>query len=231
MIIETRNLVKRYGKTAAVNKLDMNVKKNSVYGFIGRNGAGKTTTLSMLCHVKHPTSGSIKLFDKDISYFKEIQPRLGAFLQNSNLYPDQTALENLTFFAKLKEVKEPKKEAARLISRVGLSSYADSRVKNLSHGIVKLLSIAEALMGSPELIILDEPTNGLDPEALKLVKDLITDLDNKTIVISSHDLAIIKEVCTDIGIIDKGKMIVERKMPKADLEKLFLRSIKSKSIS
>jgi len=226
MIIETKNLTKKYSKKIAVNKLNMHVKNNSIYGFIGENGAGKTTTLSMLCHVKNPTSGSIKIFGTDIKNFNEIQPKLGAFLQNSSLYPDQTALENLKFFAKLRNVKEPKKEAINLISKVGLSSYLNSKVKYLSHGMTKLVSIAQTLIAEPELIILDEPTNGLDPKAIRLVKDLIISLKNKTIVISSHDLSVIKEVCTDIGIIDNGKVVVERKMPKTNLERLFLKSVK-----
>jgi len=177
----------------------------------------------MFCRVRYPNSGSIKLFGVDINNFNEIQQRLGAFLQNSSLNPELTALENLTFFAKLKNVENAKKEASDLLSKVGLSN---TKVKNLSHGMTKLLSIAKTLTGDPELIILDEPTNGLDPKAIKLVKDLMNSLENKTVVISSHDLAVIKEVCTDIGIIDHGKMIVERKIPKSDLEKLFLKSIK-----
>lgn len=222
MIIEAKKLTKRFRRNTAVDKLDMHVKKGQVYGFIGRNGAGKTTTLSMLCSLKHPSSGKIDLFGK--GSFESSRDKIGAFIQDSSFYDDLTAFENLKFFAKLKGSQDPGEESLSLLKRVKLLDKKAAKVKHLSHGMKKLLSLAHTLIGDPELIMLDEPTNGLDPEAIRLVKDIIASLDS-TVLISSHDLSVIRAACSHIGIIDRGKMVLERKMPKASLEKIFLKSI------
>lgn len=217
-IIETRNLTKNYGEQKSVDDLSIHVKKGRIYGLLGRNGAGKTTTMKMLLGLTRPTSGEISIFGQNIKgNEKTILPRIGSLIESPGFYPNLTATENLEIFAKIRGV--PNKTAVKdALEVVGLP-YMDKKLfSQYSLGMKQRLAIALAIMHDPELLILDEPINGLDPigiaEVRKFIRDLC-DIKGKTIIISSHILSEISLLADDIGIIDHGRLLEE-----ASLEEL-----------
>ena len=226
MILELSGLTKNFGKVKAVDNLNLKINKKGIYGLVGQNGAGKTTTFSMICSLIRPSSGRIRIFGSD---FCRVKDKVGAMLQDSYFYPDDKLIDNLILYAKLKGVKEPAKEAYHVLTQVGLGQSANSKVKSLSHGMGKLLAIAQALIGNPELIILDEPTAGLDPKVIYDIKNLIKSMKSKTVIMSSHDLDTVSKVCDYIAIMDRGKIVLEGSLNKLtkrkSLEKIFLESI------
>ena len=230
MIIEAKSLTKKFRDVTAVDELSLKIDKKGIYGLVGQNGAGKTTTLAMICSLIRPTKGSIKVFGVDVRNFYKVKNKVGASLQDSSFYMDDKVIDNLIYYAKLSSVKEPIKEAERVLRQVGLSHLANSKVKTLSHGMVKLLAVAQALIGDPELLIFDEPTSGLDPKVIYDVRNLINSMKGKTVVLSSHDLDTVNKVCGHIFIMEKGKIVAEGNLKKLtrkkSLEKLFLESIK-----
>lgn len=210
-VIETSGLTKKFGKETAVADLDMKVPKGEVYGFLGPNGAGKTTTIRMLLGLMNPTAGTIHIFQKDMQTERiPILKRVGSLVEQPSYYPHLTGYENLKAMRKILNV--PEKRIAEVLDIVGLSDAAHKKVKGYSLGMKQRLGIAAALLHDPELLILDEPTNGLDPSGMKEVRNLIKRLASecgKTIVISSHLLSEIDQVATTVGVLVKGKMIFQ----------------------
>lgn len=214
-MIETRNLTKQYGMEKSVADLNIHVKKGRIYGLLGRNGAGKTTTMKMLLGLTRPTSGEVKIWDKPLrGNEKLLLPRVGSLIENPGFYPNLTAAENLRIFAVLRGV--PGRNAIReTLDLVGLS-YTDKKLfSKYSLGMKQRLAIALSVMHDPELLILDEPTNGLDPIGIAEVRSFIRELCDKrgkTILISSHILSEMSLLADDIGIIDHGTLLEEESL-------------------
>jgi len=210
-VIETRGLTKRFGKEEAVIDLDMNLSKGEIYGFLGPNGAGKTTTIRMLLGLMKPTSGTIRIFQKDLRKERiSILQRVGSLVESPSYYPHLTAYENLEALRKI--TGSPKTRIHEVLEIVRLSDVANKKVNGFSLGMKQRLGIAASLLNNPELLILDEPTNGLDPSGIieirQLIKQLATD-SGITILISSHLLSEIDQLATTVGIISKGRMIFQ----------------------
>lgn len=209
-VIETYNLTKHYGDTLAVNELRIRVGEGQIYGFLGPNGSGKTTTIGMLLGILAPTSGSFSLFGS--SSKKELvtaRQRIGATLEQPNFYPYLTGRRNLQLVARVKNVDIGAVEHS--LERVGLTNRADDRFKNYSLGMKQRLALAATLLGDPDLLILDEPTNGLDPEGMREIRRLIRRLGEAgtTIFLSSHLLWEVERVCTHVAIIRDGQVMLQ----------------------
>ena len=214
-IIETRHLTKQYGTQKSVSDLNIHVKKGRVYGLLGRNGAGKTTTMKMLLGLTEPTSGEIELWGKPLrGNEKEVLPRIGSLIESPGFYPNLTATDNLRIFAALRGV--PSRHAVKdALDLVGLP-YRDKKLfSQYSLGMKQRLAIALAVMHDPELFILDEPTNGLDPIGIAEIRSFIRrlcDEGGKTVLLSSHILSEISLMADDIGIIDHGVLLEEESL-------------------
>jgi ABC-type multidrug transport system ATPase subunit len=212
-IIKVNGLCKTFGKLQAVNNLSFTVNQGDVYGFLGQNGAGKSTTIRMLLTLIAPTSGSIELFGKPLqTHRKEILSQIGAMIERPDLYKYLSAYDNLKIFAKLSGCKISNSFLMNQLEVVGLEKRANDKVKGFSQGMKQRLGIAIALVHNPALVILDEPTNGLDPQGIADIRNLIISLSKehkKTVVVSSHLLNEIEQVATRILIVDKGKKIIE----------------------
>lgn len=210
-IIETNALTKIFGKQKVVDCVDLKVKKGEIYGFLGPNGAGKTTTIRMLLGLARPTKGSIHIFGKDVKKEKlSILKKVGSLVEYPSYYGHLTAYENLEAVRIL--LDSPKSRIDEVLSIVRLTNDAKRPVKGFSLGMKQRLGIATALLGSPELLILDEPTNGLDPSGIIEIRELIKSMPKEhgiTIVISSHLLSEIDQMATQVGIISKGQMIFQ----------------------
>lgn len=210
-IVQTENLSKNFGKEQAVSGLDLKIRKGEIYGFLGPNGAGKTTTIRMLLGLMKPTAGKIKIFQKDITKERiEILSKIGSLVENPSYYPHLTAYENLEALRKILGVAKARIDEVLAIVR--LTEAADKKVKGFSLGMKQRLGIAASLLHNPELLILDEPTNGLDPSGIIEIRNLIKRLPSEygmTVVISSHLLSEIDQMATTVGIVSKGKMIFQ----------------------
>lgn len=214
-LIETKQLTKVYGEQTAVNAVNLHVKKGRIYGLLGRNGAGKTTIMKMILGLTPITSGEVDVFGQNIKgKEKRIYPRIGAIIETPGFYPNLTGTENLEIFAKLRGTAAPNAVKTAL-EVVGLP-YKDKKLfSKYSLGMKQRLGIANAILHDPELLILDEPTNGLDPIGIAEVRNFIKDLSTergKTILISSHILSEIELLADDIGIIDHGVLLEESSM-------------------
>ncbi|GAB6282859.1 MAG: ABC transporter ATP-binding protein [Ignavibacterium sp.] len=212
-IIEVKNLTKRFKEITAVNGLNFSVYAGDVFGFLGPNGAGKSTTIRMLLSLIFPSKGEIYIFGKSLFHSKkEILKNIGAIVEKPDFYGYLTAYKNLEILSKLYGITITKNQIMDLLDFVGLVKRANSKVKTFSHGMKQRLGIAQALLHNPELIILDEPSTGLDPQGMKEIRDLIIHLSkekNKTILLSSHILNEVEQVANRMIIINKGKTIVE----------------------
>lgn len=219
-IIETKSLTKQYGTQKSVSDLNLHVKKGRIYGLLGRNGAGKTTTMKMLLGLTKATSGEVQIFGRSLQQNeKKILPRIGSLIEAPGFYPNLTATENLRIFATLRGV--PNRNAIKnALDLVGLP-YKDKKLfSQYSLGMKQRLAIALAVMHDPEILILDEPINGLDPIGIAEIRSFIRDLckkRGKTILISSHILSEIELLADDVGIIDKGILLEESSLE--ELEK------------
>jgi ABC-type multidrug transport system ATPase subunit len=215
-IIQVKNLTKDFRDIKAVNDLSFTVEEGQVYGFLGQNGAGKSTTIRMLLTLIKPTSGEIEIFGLNLkNHRKEILRQVGAIIERPDLYKYLTALENLRIFAAMSGVKVSEKKLMDQLEMVGLAARAHSKVKTYSQGMKQRLGIATSLVHDPKLIILDEPTNGLDPQGIADIRNLILQLSremNKTLLISSHLLSEMELIADSMIIIDKGKKVVEGKV-------------------
>ena len=209
-MIEINNLVKRYGDKKAVNGISFTVEKGEVLGFLGPNGAGKSTTMNIITGYLSSTSGSVKVNGHDILEEPEEAKRcIGYLPELPPLYLDMTVLEYLNFVCDLKGVKKDirKKQLAKILSMVKIVDVADRLIGNLSKGYKQRVGIAQALVGAPEILILDEPTVGLDPNQILEIRKLIRNLaKDHTVILSSHILSEIQAVCDRVVIINKGKL-------------------------
>ena len=212
-VIEVKNLTKQFKDVRAVDDLSFTVQKGDVYGFLGQNGAGKSTTIRMLLTLIASTHGTINIFNENLDSHREsILTKIGAIIEKPDLYKYLTAYENLSQFAKISGVKVAKHKIMEQLEMVGLADRAKSQVKTFSQGMKQRLGIAVALVHDPELIILDEPTNGLDPQGIADIRNLVIGLSKiygKTVLISSHLLTEIELMANRILIIDKGQKVVE----------------------
>jgi ABC-type multidrug transport system ATPase subunit len=212
-IIEVDQLVKQYPQLRAVDDLSFSVYKGDIYGFLGQNGAGKSTTIRMMLSLIRPTSGQIRFFGESLSNNRSsILSRVGAVIEKPDLYKYLTAYQNLELFLKMSRVQKRPGALMETLELVGLQNRAHSKVKTFSQGMKQRLGIATALVHDPEIIILDEPTNGLDPHGIADMRNLIKRLSSelgKTVLISSHLLSEIELIANRMVIIDQGKKIVE----------------------
>jgi ABC-type multidrug transport system ATPase subunit len=212
-IIEVQNLTKKFRSLTAVNQLSFSVNEGDIYGFLGQNGAGKSTTIRMMLTLVQPTSGHISIFGKNLADNRSaILKQVGAVIEKPDMYKYLSAYQNLALFAKMSGIRADKKVLMNQLEMVGLADRAHSKVKEFSQGMKQRLGIAVALVHDPKLIILDEPTNGLDPQGIADIRNLIMQLSKKqgkTILVSSHLLSEIEQIANRIIIIDKGKKIVE----------------------
>lgn len=212
-IIKVEGLTKKFNQFTAVNNLSFTVQEGDVYGFLGQNGAGKSTTIRMLLTLIAPTSGNISLFGMPLqTHRNEILKQVGAVIEKPDVYKYLSAYENLKLFAKLSGIQVTHQQLMHQLEVVGLAARAKDSVKTFSQGMKQRLGIGIALIHNPKLIVLDEPTNGLDPQGIADIRNLILHLSKeqgKTIVVSSHLLSEIEQVATRVLIIDKGKKIIE----------------------
>ena len=212
-IIRVSNLTKHFNDVRAVDDLSFSVNTGEVYGFLGQNGAGKSTTIRMLLTLIKPDSGLIEIFGMDLyKHRSQILSKIGAIIEKPDLYKYLTALDNLRIFANISGVKISEKQLLQQLERVGLATRAHSKVKTYSQGMKQRLGIAIALVHDPMLVILDEPTNGLDPQGIADMRNLIIHLSSdlgKTIMVSSHLLAEMELIADSMLIIDKGQKVVE----------------------
>lgn len=211
-VIETKGLSKEYSHDLVVNSVDMHVEKGKIYGLLGKNGAGKTTTMCMLLNLTYPSSGEIFLFGKDPKkYSKELYSRIGSIIETPGFYENLTAYENLKIIGKIRGGYDPRNVELAL-EMVNLSDAKSKKFKDFSLGMKQRLGIAAAIMHSPELLILDEPINGLDPFGIKEIRALLKRLSHDfgiTILISSHILSEIENLADVIGFMDNGVLIDE----------------------
>lgn len=211
-VIETLNLTKMFKqKLIAVNNLNLNVEKGSIYGFLGPNGAGKTTTIRLLLGLIKPTAGKVKIFNEKMTFnSSSLRKRIGYLPTNPKFPPKMTPITYLDFIGKLFAMGKDERTSrlSRLIRSVELLPDASREIKGFSTGMITRLGVAAALMNDPDLLILDEPTSGLDPAGRKSTLDLIEELGKeKTIFVCSHILSDIDRICTNVGIINGGKLI------------------------
>lgn len=210
-MIEVRNLVKKYGSHMAVNHLNFTIEKGKIYGFLGPNGAGKSTTMNMITGYIASTEGEILIDGHNIlEEPEEAKKKIGYLPEIPPLYVDMTVREYLKFVAELKSIPKEKRSGNinEVMSTTKLQSVKDRLIKNLSKGYRQRVGLAQALLGYPEIIILDEPTVGLDPKQIIEIRDLIKSLGNKhTVILSSHILSEVSAVCDHVLIIDKGKLV------------------------
>ncbi len=201
-ILTITNLSKRFGKIQAVDKLNLTINQGQIFGILGPNGSGKTTTLGMILDVVAPNQGSFKWFEKDDTV--EARKKIGSILETPCFYPYLTAVQNLRITAHIK--KTNKSNIDKVLKQVGLYDRKDDKFKTYSLGMKQRLSIGAALLSDPPVLILDEPTNGLDPEGIAEVRELIRDIANngKTIIMASHLLDEVQKVCTHFCVLRKG---------------------------
>jgi len=215
-IIRVTHLSKHFRELQAVDSLSFSVEEADIYGFLGQNGAGKSTTIRMLLTLITPTDGEIEIFGMNLrTHRKEILRRVGAVIERPDLYSYFSAYENLSLFARMSGIKVTGKRLMEQLEQVGLAERAHSKVRTYSQGMKQRLGIAVALVHNPDLVILDEPTNGLDPQGIADIRHLILHLSNhlkKTIFVSSHLLSEMELIAGRMLIIDKGKKVVEGKV-------------------
>lgn len=212
-LISVNNLSKQFNEIRAVDDLSFTVNEGDVYGFLGQNGAGKSTTIRMLLTLVQPSSGDIRIFGKNLSTHRsEILRQVGAVIEKPDLYLFLSAYDNLSIFARMSGLNPSREFLLQQLRQVGLEERAFSKVKTFSQGMKQRLGIATALVHDPALIILDEPVNGLDPQGIADIRNLIRQLSKergKTILVSSHLLSEIELVANRMLIIHKGKKMVE----------------------
>lgn len=208
-VIATSALTKVYGQKRAVDRLDMTVRQGDIYGFIGRNGSGKSTTLKLLSGLARPTEGEVRLFGQPVEN-EAARRRVGVLVESAGLYPGLSAHENMMLKAACMGLVTPEQNVRRLLELVSLDPTDKKRAGRFSMGMKQRLGIALALLGGPDLLLLDEPINGLDPEGIQEVRNLLVKLNQDqgiTLVISSHILGELAKIATHYGILKDGRMV------------------------
>lgn len=210
-LLQTNGLTKQYGRKNAVDHVNLHVRQGAIYGLIGRNGAGKTTILRMIAGLASPTAGEIALFGETGKRALYMTSRIGTLIETPGLYPNMSAAENLRLKCLALGVRK-KGVIAELLDTVGLNGAGNKRVKNFSLGMKQRLGIALALVGDPDLLVLDEPINGLDPQGIVEVRETLARLNRErgiTFIVSSHILEELSKIATDYGIIHNGVLLQE----------------------
>lgn len=208
--IEIRNLCKNFGEKQALNDFNMTVPKGAIYGFIGENGSGKSTTEKIICGLLIPNSGSVKLFNRDYKDI-DVRAKVSSLIESPGCFPGYSVWNNLILQAINLSIPNPKEEVRKVLRLVRMEGAAGNKYKNCSLGMKQRIGIAMALLGNPDLLILDEPINGLDVDGMRIMREILVDLSKKdiTVVVSSHILGELEKIATHYGIIKKGKMIKE----------------------
>lgn len=204
-VLSIRGLTKHYGKITAVDQLDLDIEKGMLYGLLGPNGSGKTTTLGMVLGITQATSGSYQWFEGSEGHRHRL--RIGALLETPNFYPYLNAVDNLQLVAHIKRVRQPRID--ELLQLVNLYQRRHSKFKTFSLGMKQRLAIASALVGDPEVLIFDEPTNGLDPQGIAEVRETLQEIAStgKTIIMASHILDEVEKICSHVAIIKNGHLL------------------------
>ncbi|HEX9679899.1 MAG TPA: ABC transporter ATP-binding protein [Anaerolineales bacterium] len=217
-VIETRGLTKLYGATTAVDRLSLTVRRGEVFGLLGPNGSGKTTTILMLLGLTEPTAGTVRVVGQDPARHPlQVKARVGYLPDSVGFYEELTARENLAYTARLNRIPEAEADLriGQSLTRMGLAEVIDRPVSSYSHGMKRRLGMADVLIKRPEIIILDEPTLGLDPEAAREFLDMVRELrkDGFTVLLSSHLLHQVQAICDRVGLFRKGVMVLEGTVP------------------
>jgi ABC-2 type transport system ATP-binding protein len=218
--IETHALSKKYGVKMAVNHFDMQVSQGEIYGFVGRNGAGKSTVMKMISGLIYPTEGEIQVFGHPVGD-SDTHQKIGVLIESPGLYPQMSAFDNLMIKALCLGVVDPKEKCNELLEFVGLSQVGKKKSSQFSMGMKQRLGLALALLGDPDLLLLDEPLNGLDPEGVRDMRRIIAQLNGEkgmTVVISSHVLEQLEKMVTRYGVIREGCMVREITAQEVDQE-------------
>lgn len=223
-IVQTQNLTKKFSDSYSVDNLSLNIGSKEIYGFLGPNGAGKSTTMKMLLGLMQPTKGNIKIFNQDISKNRDaILMHVGALIEEPSYYKNLTGLENLQVIQRLLNL--PSRNVKEALKIVRLTEHKDKLVKNYSLGMKQRLGIALAIVKFPKLLILDEPTNGLDPSGIQEIRELIKSFPKTygmTVFISSHLLSEIEHMANTVGIINRGKLLFEGKLTELEEQNKIL---------
>ena len=209
--IEIRNLTKNFGQKQALNGLNMTVPQGAIYGFIGENGSGKSTTEKIICGIIHPSGGSVKLFGRDYTD-ADVRAKIGVLIEAPGCFPNYSVWNNMLLQAANLGIENPEEEIRKALKLVRMEGSAGNKFKNCSLGMKQRIGIAFALLGSPALLILDEPINGLDADGMRIMREVLTDITKNhgcTVVISSHILGELEKIATHYGIVRGGKMIAE----------------------
>lgn len=212
LALETKGLNKTYGHRQVITDLNMHVPQGSIYGFVGKNGAGKSTVMKMVDHLVAPTSGSIEIFGSDVAEKSSPIKRIGSLIESPGILPNMSAFDNLMTKAVAIGLVDAKQRCKEMLDTVGLSDAGSKKAKSFSLGMKQRLGVGLALLGLPDLLLLDEPFNGLDPEGTRELRNLICDLNRVrgvTVVISSHVLDQLDRIATDYGVIANGTMVAE----------------------
>jgi len=222
IILSATNLSKNYGPLKAVNQLSFELYKGNIYGLLGPNGSGKSTTLGMVLNVVNPSLGHFEWFNGTINVHQALK-KVGAIIERPNFYPYLTAIKNLELVCKIKEVSTDTIEEK--LKLVGLWDRKDSKFSTFSLGMKQRLAIASALLNDPELLILDEPTNGLDPEGIHQIRSLIIDIASRgtTILLASHLLDEVEKVCSHVLVLQKGNLLYQGKVSDINGNKSFFK--------
>ena len=214
-VLAARGLTKRYGSFTAVHPLDLAVEQGEIYGFIGPNGAGKTTTIRMVLGLISPTAGSIEMFGEPLGPDRGALRRVGALVEEPAFWPYLSGRRNLEYFARAggrtDDTRSRLRRIEEVLGTVGLAGVADRKVKAFSQGMRQRLGIAQALLGVPELLVLDEPTNGLDPTGMREVRSLVRGLADGglSVLVSSHLLGEVESICDRVGVMAGGRLVAQ----------------------
>ncbi len=208
-MLEVRHLTKRFKDRVVLDDMDLTVGEGEVFGCLGPNGAGKTTTMRVILGLLRPTSGDVLLWGERASKNAAVRSRIGVLLESDGIYPRLTAYDNLDYFAQLYRVRSRKARIEELLEFSGLSDRAQDKAGTFSRGMRRKLGLARALLHGPDLLMLDEPSAGLDPEAQKMVRDLIVKLSTESrisVFLSSHDLDEVQRICGRVAILQRGRI-------------------------
>ena len=208
-MIEVQNLGKKFKERTVLNGVNFQVKEGEIFGYLGPNGAGKTTTMRILLGLLKPTAGKALVWGKNLGEDEELRKKVGVLLEDDGLYPRISASENLDYYAQLYSIPSRAQKGANLLRFIGLSDRKNDKVGKFSKGMKRKLALARAIIHDPEVLFLDEPSAGLDPEAQKMVRDLILQLSGEeriTIFLNSHDLDEVQRICSKIAILQRGEI-------------------------
>lgn len=238
-LLETLGLTKRFGERTAVNGVGIRVEEGDIYGFLGSNGSGKTTVIRLATGLMHPDSGEVRIAGYDLKTdFKRAIGHVGAIVENPAFYPHLSAFDNLKLMANLIP-GAGRRSVQQALETVGLQERAGDKVRSFSLGMRQRLGLAGALLHRPKLVILDEPTNGLDPQGMREIKELIVRLrdEGMTFMLSSHLLNEVEQLCTRVGVVHRGRLLMEGKVEELlrssdtrSLEDLFFEAVGSGTV-